>query len=207
MYLFSRTATSVPGKNVAAITFAVEVAAKVTSITGIPVNVYRANFGAPLGSVLWSARYDSHAQLGECEAKLFADAGYKAMEASAADLFHPTVANGLTEVVSTTMAGPAAIVSVTQAVITNGKIAQAMELGVAIQQAVAKATGLGTAFCADVYGAYGGVRWLIGASSMADVDAGRAAMNADPTFQSLVTQAGDVYLAGSGQIGLITKMN
>lgn len=207
MYIFSRTAVAAPGKAVAAMTFAVEVAAKVTAITGIPISAYRANFGAPLGSILWSARYDTMAQSADVEAKLGVDSGYTEFVNSATDLFHPAITDGLTEIVSTTMSAPAAVVSATQAVMVSGKIAEAMELGVAIQQAVAKATGLGTAFCADAFGAYGGVRWLIGAASMAEMDAGRAAMNADPTFQSLVAKAGDVYLAGSGQIGLITKLN
>ncbi len=207
MYIFSRTATAAPGKAVAAMTFAVEVAAKVTAITGVPISAYRANFGAPLGGILWSARYDTMAKSAEVEAKLAADAGYTAFVNSASDLFHPIITDGLTEIVSTTMSAPAAIVSATQAVMVSGKIAEAMELGVAIQQAVAKATGLGTAFCADAFGSYGGVRWLIGAATMAEMDAGRAAMNADPTFQALVVKAGDLYLAGSGQVGLITKIN
>ena len=42
---------------------------------------------------------------------------------------------------------------------------------------------------------------------MADMGAGRAAMNADPTFQTLIVKAGDAYLAGSGHNGLITKIN
>ncbi len=207
MYIFSRTAVVAPGKAPAAMAFAVEVAAKAASISGIPLNVYTAAFGMPLGTILWSSRVDSHAQLGEMQAKILGDAGYMAMVEKATDLFQAGIQDGLTEIVSTTMAAPAAVVSATQATIANGKIAEAMELGVAIQAAVAKATGLGTAFCADVYGAYGGVRWLIGGASMADLDAGRAAMNADPTFQSLVAKAGDCYLAGSGQIGLITKIN
>lgn len=207
MYIYSRTAVAAPGKAVAAMAFAVEAAARITKITGIPVSAYRFNFGAPLGSILWSTRYDSHQQMADAQAKWTSDAAMVAFTATATDLFQPTLTDGLGEVVSTTMAGPAAVVAVTLATAANGKIAEAMELGVEIQAAVAKATGLGTAFCADVYGAYGGVRWLIGGASMADIDAGRAAMNADSAFQKLVAKAGDVYLAGSGQTGLITKVN
>ena len=207
MYIFSRTAVAAPGKAPAAMAFAVEVAGKVASLTGIPLSVYTGTFGIPLGTIIWSSRVDSHVQLAEIQAKTLGDAGYMAMVEKATDLFQPGVTDGLTEIVSTSMAAPSAVVSATMATIANGKVAEAMELGVAIQAAVAKATGLGTAFCADAYGAYGGVRWLIGAASMAEVDAGRAAMNADPTFQSLVAKAGDCYLAGSGQIGLITKIN
>ena len=207
MYIYSRSAVAAPGKAPAAMAFAVEAAARITKITGIPVSVYRANFGAPLGSILWSTRYDSHQQMADAQAKWTADAAMTAFAATAVGLFQPTLTDGLTEIVSTSMAAPSAVVSATQATIANGKIAEAMELGVAIQAAIAKATGLGAAFCADVYGNYGGVRWLVGAASMAEVDAGRTAMNADPTFQSLVAKAGDCYLAGSGQIGLITKVN
>ena len=207
MYIFSRSAVAAPGKIGAAMAFAVEVAAHVTSVSGIPLSVYRGNFGAPMGTIMWTARYDSQAQSADVEAKLFIDAGYTAMIDKAADLFQPVATDALTEIVSTTMAAPSAVVAVTMATAANGKIAEAMELGVALQEAVAKATGLGTAFCADVYGAYGGCRWLIGASSMADMDAGRAAMNGDSAFQKLVAKTGDIYLAGSGQNGLITKIN
>ena len=207
MYIFGRTGVAAPGKTAAAMTFAIEVAAKVTSITDIPLNVYRGNFGGPLGTILWSSRYESQAQAFEVEAKVLGNASYLAMVDSATDLFLPTVTDGLTEIVSTSMAAPAALVAVTMATIANGKIAEAMELGVAIQAAVAKATGLGTAFCADVYGTYGGVRWILGGGSIADLDKARAAMNTDTALQALVGKAGDVYLAGSGQNSLLTKIN
>ena len=129
MYIYSRTAVAAPGKAVAAMAFAVEAAARITKITGIPVSTYRANFGMPLGSILWSTRYDSHAQMADAQAKWTSDASMTAFTATAVDLFQPTLSDGLTEIVATTMAGPAAIVSATQATIANGKIAEAMEIG------------------------------------------------------------------------------
>ena len=206
MYIFSRTGTIVPGHFVEGTTFAIEVAAQVKTITGVNVNVYRVGYGYPLGTVIWTSRIGSQAELADIEAKLYADAGYLETVDRHGHLFTGGGSDGLSNVVSSTIATPKPLVAVTQAVIANGKFAKAMALGVMLQEHVAKITGLTTAFAVDTYGTYGSVRWLIAADTMAEVDHADQVMATDAEFHALVEQAGDLFNPG-GQTTLITQIN
>ena len=206
MYIFSRTGTIVPGHFVEGTTFAIEVAAQVKAITGVNVNVYRLGYGQPLGTVVWTSRVESQAELADIEAKLYADAGYVETVDRNGHLFTGGGTDGLSNVVSSTIAAPKPIVAVTQAVIANGKFAKAMELGVKLQVHIAKITGLSTAFATDTYGAYGGVRWLTAADAMTEIDHADQVIATDAEFHALLEQAGDVYQPGA-QTTLGTKIN
>ena len=87
MYLFSRSTIAALGRQFDAIPAAVGVAELVTKLTGKEVNVFVARFGAPQGSVLWSARTESLAELQTVTDKLMADAGYLEMVESMNGLF------------------------------------------------------------------------------------------------------------------------
>ena len=112
MYIFSRTGTIVPGHFVEGTTFAIEVAAQVKTITGVNVNVYRVGYGYPLGTVIWTSRVASQAELADIEAKLYADAGYVETVDRHGHLFTGGGTDGLSNVVSSTIATPKPIVAV-----------------------------------------------------------------------------------------------
>lgn len=207
MYIFSRVGTLKPDHIVDGTTFAVDIAAKVKTITGTSVNVYRALYGQPFGTILWSVRAESQAEIADLTAKLAADPGYMDASQKGATLFTGNHTAGLANVVSTTMAAPKPIVIVTQAVIANGKFAKAMELGVAAQTLVAKITGQPTTFASDTFGAYGGVRWLVGCDTMEQVDHVQQVMTTDAKLIALVESGSDLFVEGSGQNGMIQKIN
>ena len=206
MYLFTRTATISPEHQLDGMAFVVNIAAKAASITGVPASVYRVAFGAPLGSVLWSSVFESHAALEAAEQKLMADAGYVEATTTSSHLFTGTVDDALATPVSSTLTAPNASYWVTQATITGGKLTQAVELGVEIQTHIAEVTGQPTAFLTDTYGPFGQVRWLTGANSAAEMDKVRDTLGTDPKFLSLVGRAGDCFAQGSGHSVLIHKV-
>ena len=74
MYIFSRSTIATLGRQFDAIPAAVGVAQKVTEVTGHEVNVFVARFGAPQGSVMWSARTESMAELQGITDKSMTDA-------------------------------------------------------------------------------------------------------------------------------------
>ena len=208
MYIFSRTATIKPEHFADGLAFAVEVAARVKSVTGKEVNTYNVTFGAPMGTVLWSTRSESQAEVADVSAKLAVDPSYMEYVLAHAHYFTPSTTDALANVVSSTLdPTPRSIYELTTATIANGKFAKAMEFGVRVQQFVATATGLPTAFSSSVYGAYGSIGWLIGASTMADIDRVRQVESTNTEFHALIEEAGQLFIEGSGTNSLIEKIN
>lgn len=189
-------------------TFAVEIAEKVTSVMGVLLGVYGVRFGAPLGSVMWTLRAESEAELADRSAKLIADPGYQEMIAKGIGLFAGPPTDSVSTVVSSTLTPtPKRIYAVTRAVMANGKLRQAMEFGVRVQGYLTTASGLSTAFLSSRYGEYGGVGWLLGADTMAEIDAANALEASDEKFQALLDEAGGLFVEGSGHNSLIEKLN
>ena len=83
--------------------------------------------------------------------------------------------------------------SSTVAVPANGKIAEAVAFGVKTQTRLAT-TGLTTAFGTSVFGAYGGVGWLVGADTLAELDTLQHFMTTDAEFGTMVAEAGLVAM-------------
>ena len=87
MYIFSRSTIAALGRQFDAMPAAIGVAELVTKGTGHEVNVFAGRFGAPQGSVMWSARVESMAELQGITDKLMADQGYLEMLESMNGLF------------------------------------------------------------------------------------------------------------------------
>ena len=208
MHIFSRTAQAKPEHVFDAAAFAVEVAGKVTSITGKPVSAFSGVYGHPLGTVVWSVRADSQAELADDDAKILGDPGYVDLVQRNIHLFDGPATDQLVAVVSSSLAPtPKPIYSLLTATIANGKFTPAMAFGVKAQAYVAKSTGLANAFTSSVFGAFGAIGWLTGAASMADVDRYTEWQATDPGFHALVDEASDLFIPGSGQSSLIKRLN
>lgn len=208
MYIFSRTATIKPEHIEEGMGFAVDIAARVKTVTGKPITVYNMVFGASMGTVMWSTRYESQAEAADVAAKLTVDPGYMESVKAHIGLFTAAPVDALVNVVSSTLdPQPRAVYELTTAIIANGKFAAAMAFGVKAQELVATATGLPTAFTSSVYGAYGGIGWLVGGSSMADMDTVRKVETTDERFLALLEEAGDLFVEGSGSNALIQRIN
>jgi hypothetical protein len=207
MYIFSRTRAIKPSHMIEGIQTSKALAAKVTALTGVNINLYRVVFGFPVGTVLFSCRVDSQAALGDMFAKLATDPGYAQAAQDAAHVYEGAATDGLTSVVSSTLTAPKPIVWVTQATIANGKFADAMALGVEVQGHVGSITGLPTAFCSDSYGPYGQVRWLTSADTMADMDHVSEVLSTDAAFAAMLDRAGECFLAGSAMNALLQTID
>ena len=75
MHVFSRSRKAKAESVLQAVPEAVSIAEKVTSLTGLEIYVWQARFGQPLGTLMWSCRLESQAQLFEATEKMLADAG------------------------------------------------------------------------------------------------------------------------------------
>lgn len=208
MYIFSRRTLAALGKQFEAVPAAVAVAEKVSEISGSEINVFTARFGAPLGSIMWSRRADSMAELQTFSDKVLADSGYLAMVDDMAGLFMTPAEDSIGRVLTTPFEGaPARFWSITQASMLAGKYAHAVEFGIEIADYMGAQLGAQAAFLKASYGGFADVTWLLGFDSMDDVDRAEDWQLTDAGYQERVTKAAELFVDGSGRQSLIEKVN
>ncbi len=207
MYLFSRTRTANPARVAEAQTWAAEAAAQVTKTTGVTITPWTCLFGLPAGSLSWSARLESHAEVTAIQEKVALDKTYAKLLEKAPELFVGPAQDHLVEFVA--MAGtPNAgrYASLVRAQCAGGHVGEVMAWGVDTMQHVAKITGLPSSFVRSLYGEWGGVGWIMLADSMADIDNANKAIAADTGYIERVDLAGTFFHPGSASQVLLQNL-
>lgn len=201
MYLFSRTRVVRTSKFAEAMAYAPEIAAKVTSISGVEVAAWAEVLSPHVGTIAWTASYESLSDWETMVGKLGADSTYADMVVGADSMFVEGTVDGLLEVVYASPEMPEAkYVSAVRAVAAPGKLAAAMQQGVAIAQSAEQLGGLGVIFASAVTGPYGGAVWYVGAESIGALESARHAMNADPGFVALIDSGNSFQPSGESAI-------
>ncbi|MGZ4729404.1 MAG: hypothetical protein ACXWB2_16950 [Acidimicrobiales bacterium] len=209
MYLFSRLAT-LRGNERRSLAWAVEMSTYVNAHSDHTVTLWRADFGYPVGTVAWSTWVESLAALNAGFAALGDDDGYHDLVDAAAELITDPPQDVLRRVVfgepGTEPPPPGAVTSVTTAVVANGKYAEATAWGIEMAELVQQITNQATIFLLDAYGTFGQVTWLSGAPDLATADAGSEAVQANPDYIKRLADVGDLFVPGSGQQRLVTRV-
>jgi hypothetical protein len=206
MYLFSRSTVATLGREFDAIPAAIEVGALVTKITGREVNVFTAHFGAPGGSVMWSARADSLADLEEVTAKLMADPGYLEKLESMNGLFMTPAEDRFARFITPPMEATSKYYGVTSAAMANGKFADAMAFGIEAAEYIGKSLKAPSAFVKAAYGGFGDVTWITGFDTMAEVDAFDDWQMTDAGYHDILERSGGLFVENSGHTSLLEKL-
>ncbi len=208
MYIFSRSTVASLGRELDALPAAVGIAEIVTKVTGHELNVFVARFGAPQGSVMWSARTESLVELQGITDKLMADTGYLEMIESMQGLFMAPADDRLGRVLTAPVQGaPSKYYGVTRAAMANGKQAEAIAFGIKTAEYIGKAIGTQAAFTKAAYGGFNDVTWITGFDTEADVDAFDDWQMTDSGYHDIVAEAGDLFVENSGHTSLIEKIN
>ena len=208
MNLFTRTRTTKPEHLAEGRAFAVEIAAHVSATTGVQITPWATLYGAPIGTLSFSAVVDSQAAMGVAQEKLGADTEYQKLVSEAAGrLFVGNSEDLMGEVVSTVGSpGPAHYSTIVTAQCAPGKIADAMAWAVDIQSHVNKLTNGDGLLLRGLYGPFGTLAWIGLFKSLADVDASGAAMSGDPTYIEQLDQAGELFVTGTVEQRLIQRL-
>ena len=207
MYIFSRSTIAALGRQFDAIPAAVGVAELVTKLTGKDVNVFTGRFGAPPGSVMWTARTESMVELQEMTDKLMADAGYLEMLESMNGLFMAPAEDRLGRVLTGPLdAASSKYYGVTRAAMLNGKQADAIAFGIKTAEYIGKSLGTQSGFSKSGYGGFNDVTWLVGFDSEADVDAFDDWQMSDSGYHDIVAEAGELFVENSGHTSLIERI-
>lgn len=208
MYIFSRSTIAALGRQFDAMPAAIGIAQLVTTITGHEVNVFTARFGAPQGSVMWTARTESMVELQGITDKLMADSGYLEMLESMDGLFMAPSEDRLGRVLSGPLDAPTSkYYGVTRAAMANGKQADALAFGVRAAEYIGSSLGRQSAFTKSSYGGFNDVTWLVGFDTEADVDAFDDWQMTDSGYHAILDEAGGLFVENSGHTSLIEKIN
>lgn len=200
MHLFSRVCslTGGPGRP---LDWATRMTERVNAVMGVEVALWTSAFGNPVGTVAWSAQFESRAQLAAEMGKTAGDDKFLALAGEGQEFTSGGLTDTLRTIVHTTAVptGPPPVgawAEIITAVPAVGKIAASMAWGVEISEAYAAVTGTPVAFLADDYGPFGQLAWISVHEDAGAADAAGAARMADAGYLEKVDGGGDLFVAG-----------
>ncbi len=209
MFLFNRT-TTLQGDLRGAMGWANEITGYVNANSDFDVTLWQAQFGYPVGTMVWSTWVESHAALEAGFAGLLAGDGYWDLIARGQEYVSAPAQDMLRQAVH---GGPGdeppplgAATTVTTAVAAGGKLVEVMAWGAKMAAHVEQVTGLPTMFLADTYGTFGQVTWLSGAPDMATADQAGEALNGDAAYLERLGDIGELFVPASGHRGLAVRI-
>jgi hypothetical protein len=181
----------------------------VSDKSGREIGLWSVMFGAPLGTMVYSARVEGLADLQSIGETLLGDPDYHARLASGRELSGGPPVDQISTPIYGEVADPPPVGSlavVTTATIANGAYAEAIAWSVEIAQYVEDVTGFRSTFLVDDYGPFGQVRWIGVAPDAAAADAAGQKLNADPGYIDRLSAAGKLFAQGSGHRGLASRI-
>jgi hypothetical protein len=208
MQLFTRQLMTT-GPQAEAAAWATDMAAMASAKMGSEVALWAAGFGAPIGAIAFTMRVEGIADLMAKAAPLGGDAEYQAKLAKGADLVAGPPEDSLATPLLGDLGDPPPVGSmavVTNAVIANGKYAEAVGWGIDVAQHVTSLTGMPVGLMMQEFGQFGQLTWIGIAADAAAVDASSAATNGDAEYVKKMSAAGDLFVPGSGHRSLVTRM-
>jgi hypothetical protein len=193
------------------VAWAVEMNELVNRVGGVEVGLWSSVFGFPLGTVVWSARVDSRAQLNDVMGKLMADDGYHSLAEKGQEFFVAPGQDTLRRLIHAEALSPSpppvgTAVTLITASPSPGNIAKVLAWGVEITAMYARITGTGAAFYADAYGTIGQVSWVTAHADLAAADAANEKLQAVPEYLASIDGSGELFVPGSGAQGLAIRI-
>lgn len=208
MYLFSRAVT-LRGSPRRVGPWVQQITAYVREHSSLDAAAWRADFGHPIGTMVWTARVDSHAALAEATGRLAADEGYLDLLESGQDLIVAPGEDSLREMLHGAAGDPPPVGStatVTEATALVDRMADAIGWGVEMAEHVEQVTDAPVSLSRNVYGTLGRLTWIGIQPDAAATDATNAKLSADPGYLSRMTGTAGLFLPGSGHVATFTRM-
>ena len=201
----------VAGDQVAATTFAVEMAELAEQTTGNAVGVWGSVFGMPLGTISWTSQVAGFADAASQSQKLIENPEWVSRIAQAGEqgLFIPgSLEDGMARIIHAAGdAGPMMYASTTMGTPAPGMAMQALEWATQMTDHVASATGNQVILCTSNYGnVAGSMIFFMGFASAESVDATQETLMSDSTYMEAMGKAAELFLP-DGQRNLTQRLN
>lgn len=202
MYLFTRSRRVDPGQVGEAMGWAVQVTESVKRVSGREVGAWSAFASPELGTITWTMYLESMVALETVSDQLTADADQLKLMKAGAGFFDGPATDGLATIIHgvpdanaprSTYAGVAIAAS------ANGRASDAVMGAIAIAEKATSVTGELTMVGVGATGPFGGIVWITPAPDLATLEAGNAALLAEPTWLQTIDQHGTAYLPGAAQ--------
>lgn len=208
MHMFSRRVV-MSGLPADYLAYATDMRSFVSQKTGTEVSLWAMGFGAPAGTMVFSARVEGVAGVQAIQAKLADDAEYAAKLAAGAAMIAAPSEDSLAQPIhgEVSEAPPVgSVATVTSATIANGAYAAAIGWGVEMAQLAEKVTSMPTMFLMNSFGTFGQVTWISIAPDAASADTAGDTMNSDPDYMARLADVGDLFIPGSGHRALAIRI-
>jgi hypothetical protein len=196
MYLFNRRGRLAGGRNREAISWAVEITARVNTITGIPTTLWTSVLGPEVGTLAWSTFVPDLATIETAMDRLQGDDGFAELADRGAQFTEGGADDGLAQILhgEPDPNRPVNYVNIVQAVCANRNLARGLGVGIEIAQMAEKITGTPTLFVNAVTGPYGSVAWISAFETVQALEAEQQALAADAGWLDFLDQeAGTAY--------------
>ena len=208
MQLFTRR-VSMTGPPDEIIGYATDMAAFVSDRLDRELALWSVVMGAPVGTMFYTARVEGVADLAALTSSLMGDAEYLDKLRGGMHLTAAPAVDSLLSPIHGELGDPPPVGSyagITNAVIANGQYRDALAWGVEMTQHVESVTGNPGMFLTSRYGDFGAVTWITGTADASGVDAARGAIDADESYLERLKSAGTLFIQGSGQQGVTTRI-
>ena len=208
MRLFTRT-IHLAGPPADILSFSTEMRSFVSDTIGIEVGLWSVQFGAPLGTLVYSARVEGLAHLNAIDAQLMGTAGYHERLAKGADFVTGPAQDSL----GTPLHGGdgdippvGSVVIATRAVVLGGRYTEAITWGTDMAIHSEKVTGNPVGFYMDTFGPFGGVSWLSAAPDAEKAEVAGDKLNGDTEYLEKLSDVGHLFVAASGHRSMATRI-
>lgn len=173
------------------------------------VTLWAGGFGAPGGTLVYSAWTDGLAGVEANNAKLMADSEYMTKVAAAQQFVAAPSEDSIARPIHgepTERPGVGSVATVTSAVIANGAYAAAVGWGVEMAQLGESVAGIPTTFLMNSYGTFGQVTWIGVSADAASHDAAGRTINENADYMAKLADIGDLFVPGSGHRIMATRI-
>lgn len=203
MYSFSRRRVALPAHSVDAVAAAIAASTAAEVVTGLAVSTWVTWLSPESGTIVWTATAERLADLEAAFDKLALDDGFQRLIATYDPLFSGPVEDSLAKIVyGDPLTVPGSLpdyASVVRTTARNGRVREALSAGVELARHATEVSRVPMSFLVEVTGAFGGVRWVSGGATVAEVEHSLAELTDDLGWLELVDSVGPVYAEGTRQ--------
>lgn len=208
MDLFSRS-VMLTGDPTTYMAYATEMRSFASEQLGQEIALWSVAFGAPRGTMTYTARVDGLAGVQAMNAQLLGNAEYMSKLATGATLGGGAANDNLMQPIHGDLGDHppvGSVATVTTAVIANGAYAEAIGWGVEMAQLVENIAGTPTVFGMSAFGTFGQVTWINVSADAAAADASGNAVNSNADYMGRLSAVGDLFVPGSGHRSLAMRI-
>lgn len=208
MHIYSATLQAKPGRGGELGALVPQLRDAVTKTVGSPAYAWAMSAGAPIGCFGISTRVEGNQQLMEFQQKLAASDDYQSVAIQGADLLDGPAQTSLSQIIGSVgeQGDPAPVITITQATVMNGHVADAVGWGMEVLEHVHKVTGQSGLMTNLSAGSFFDIMWIVGAPSAAELDTANDKIQNDAEYIAMLDKAGGFFVPGSATRVTIMRM-